>query len=66
MANGFLQEGFRRARAAVEPVVRQTVTAEYAERLQQADAKQRRHLLRMMKREIHRRVDEKAPRWGLY
>ena len=65
-APGFVADGHRRARAAVEPHVRAEVESEFAGRLQNASFFKRLRLLREMEREIQRRVDQTAPPDALY
>ena len=65
-ADGIVADGYWRLLAVVDPQVRAEVEAEYAGRLEQASFWERRRLKREMAREIKRRVDEKAPPYGLY
>lgn len=65
-ASGIVANGYGRACAALEPEIRAAVAAEYAERLQKASALGRLWLKWVMKREIERRIHEKAPPDALY
>jgi len=62
----FVHDGRARARKAVLEKVRAEVEHEYAERLYNAGWLGRLLLYREMRRETKRRLDEKAPPWGLY
>ena len=65
-AQRFVADGYYRAYAANEPIVRQEVEVEYAEQLKAASFWQRFSLRREMATEIRRRLNEKAPRSALY
>jgi hypothetical protein len=62
----FLVDGCTRARSEAEPVIRAQMVAEYAERVEAADAWGRFWLRREMEREIRARVEKLAPRDALY
>ncbi|HTM55231.1 MAG TPA: hypothetical protein VL175_14445 [Pirellulales bacterium] len=62
----FLEDGWRRARAAAEAEIRAEVLAEFAERLRPAGWLERLRLRRQIKREIERRLEKIAPRHGQY
>ena len=70
MNNRFVKDGHRRARRAIEQEVRAELEARYAEALQQANILQRLRIKRQINKEVAqevaRRVNEQAPREGLY
>ena len=59
-------DGYYRAYAANEPIVRKEVESEYAERLKAASFWQRYSLRREIAAEIDRRLNERAPHSALY
>lgn len=63
---GIVADGYDRAYAANEPIVRKEVELEYAERMKAASFWQRYSLRQEIADEIHRRLEEKAPRSALY
>ena len=65
-AHGFVADGCRRARAAIEPRVRADVEREFAGKLENASFLKRLRLRRQMEREIQRRVEAMAPSDALY
>ena len=65
-AHGFVADGCRRARAAIEPQVRAEVQREFASELENASFLKRVRLRRQMEREIQRRVEAMAPPDALY
>jgi hypothetical protein len=62
----FVNDGCERARVAAMEKVRTEVEQEYAGRLASTNWWQRLLLRREMRREIEKRLDAKAPPWGLY
>jgi hypothetical protein len=65
--NGFVVDGYHRARAGADPEVRAQVMAEYAERLAAAEGFwQRFWLMREAEREIDRRLNKVASPYALY
>ena len=62
----FLNDGHQRARAALEPVIRAEVAAEYGQRLSQASFMQRWQLRLAIEREVDRRIECLAPRDAIY
>ncbi|REK17996.1 MAG: hypothetical protein DWQ37_05605 [Planctomycetota bacterium] len=65
-SNGFVQDGFERARAAAEPEIRAQVVAEYAERLEAASSWKKYWLWRAIDREVETRLARQAPPGALY
>jgi len=63
---GFLADGYHRARAAVEPRIRAQVRSEYRDRLNNASSAERARLEKEMADEIKRRIDAQAPPDALY
>jgi hypothetical protein len=63
---GIVADGHERAVRALEPVVRAEVEAEYAERLAAASRWKRARLKQEIRREIERRIAERAPPDALY
>jgi hypothetical protein len=66
MRNRIVADGYRRARAALEPEVRAEVEAEYAARLQGVKFVERMKLKREINREVEMRLRRRAPRDALY
>lgn len=62
----FVADGYKRARDAIEPVIRAEVEGEFAERLQTAAFLKRWRLRREMAAEIKRRIHAQAPPDALY
>jgi hypothetical protein len=62
----FVAGGYERACAAALPQIRAELEREYRERLAAAGWLQRWRLRREMNRQIRKRLDRIAPRWGLY
>lgn len=62
----FVEDGFWRARSALEPVIRAEVRKEYAERLAAAKFVTKLAIWSEMDREVRRRLDAKAPSDALY
>jgi hypothetical protein len=63
---GFVEWGFYRVRAALRPVLRERIAAEYAERLAKANSLQRLALHWQMRAELKRRLEQQAPSCGCY
>ncbi len=70
MPHRFVNDGHGRARRAIEQEVRAELEARYAEALQRANVLQRLRIKRQINKEVAqevaRRVNEQAPREGLY
>lgn len=64
--NGFVADGYERARAANEPFVRAEVEKEFADELRNASAVQLWSIRWRMQREIERRLERLAPPDALY
>jgi len=62
----FVDDGYHRARTALQQEVQREVHAEYAERLQQASFFERLKIKRKIRREINRRVLARANPSSLY
>ena len=62
----FVEDGFWRARVAIEPVIRAEVRKEYAERLDAAKLGTKAMVWAEMEREVARRLETKAPSDALY
>ena len=64
--HGFVEDGYERARAAIEPKVRAQVSAEYGERLKNASSSEQARLRKEMAQEIERRIDAQSPPDAIY
>ncbi len=64
--NGFIADGYERARAANEPIVRAEVESEYSAKLNGAAAADQRRIRRELEAEIRKRLDRRAPPNALY
>ena len=65
-ACSFVEDGWWRARTALEPIIRAEVRKEYAERLAAAKWMAKAMVRAEMEREVIRRLDVKSPRDALY
>ena len=64
--HGFVVDGYKRARAAVESKIRAQVRREYGDRLTNASSAEQARLEKEMIDEIERRIDAQAPPDVLY
>ena len=64
--DGFIADGYQRAREANGPSIRIAVEKELAERLQAASAEELPALQQAIEQEIQLRLKQVAPRWVLY
>ncbi len=63
---GFIEDGCRRARKAMEPEVRREVEEEFSAEWTDSGLVRRWFLLRKINAEVERRLDERAPPKALY
>jgi hypothetical protein len=61
MRNRFVEDGYKRARAALRPALHAEVEAEYAVQLQEVGFLERMKLKREISREVARRLHKQAP-----
>ncbi len=64
--NGIVADGYERAWSANIGAVRAEVEKEFAERMARAGFRERRKLRREIEEEVRRRMERKAPPWGLH
>jgi hypothetical protein len=64
--NGFVADGYGRARYANQPIVRSEVEREFAARLSNASAADKKRIRAEMEREIEKRLNVLAPPDALY
>ena len=65
-SNGFVADGYERARSANEPAVRQETESKYAAQIANASWLQQRKLRKQIEIEIEQQLDELAPPDALY
>ncbi len=64
--NGFVDDGYERARDANQPIVRADVEREFAVRLSNASTADQKRIHREIEREIEKRLNALAPPDALY